>query len=91
VRLYSKRFTNQDRLCHDIANELTKDVHPRAQPYISRRNTSACRPVECENSVPALELWSCVEHITRLHISSDEFRLLIGRHPRSSRVVDLRC
>lgn len=29
VRLYSKRFTSQERLCHDIANELTRDVEPR--------------------------------------------------------------
>jgi len=29
VRLYSKRFTSQERLCHDIANELMKDVAPR--------------------------------------------------------------
>jgi GTP cyclohydrolase I len=29
ARVYSKRFTSQERLCHDIANELTKDVKPR--------------------------------------------------------------
>lgn len=29
VRLYSKRFTSQERLCHDIANELSKEVKPR--------------------------------------------------------------
>lgn len=29
VRLYSKRFTNQERLSQDVANELTKDINPR--------------------------------------------------------------
>jgi GTP cyclohydrolase I len=29
TRLYSKRFTSQERLSHDIANEVIKDVKPR--------------------------------------------------------------
>jgi GTP cyclohydrolase I len=27
--VYAKRFTSQERLCHDIANELTRDTAPR--------------------------------------------------------------
>jgi GTP cyclohydrolase IA len=39
VRLYSKRFTSQERICHEIANELTKDVQPRAASLsTSKRN-----------------------------------------------------
>src|ERR1051326_6057921 len=52
--------------------------NPEAQSCISRRNTSACRPVECENSVPALEPWSRVEHITRLHISARNSGFSLG-------------
>ena len=29
ARLYSKRFTSQERLCDQIADELPKDVEPR--------------------------------------------------------------
>jgi len=29
VRLYSKRFTSQERLSHDIANDVSNDLQPR--------------------------------------------------------------
>jgi GTP cyclohydrolase I len=29
VRLYSKRFTSQERLSHQIVDELARDVQPR--------------------------------------------------------------
>jgi GTP cyclohydrolase I len=42
-RVYSKRFTSQERLCHDIANELIKDVEPRGVAVYMRPSTSAPR------------------------------------------------
>ena len=29
VRLYAKRFTSQERIAHEVADELAREIHPR--------------------------------------------------------------
>src|SRR5438876_11612714 len=49
--MYSKRFTSQERLCHDVADELTNDVRPRGVAVslssLSANRTPVARTSEC--------------------------------------------
>lgn len=79
VRLYSKRFTSQERLCHEIANEVVKDVQPGgAIVYIEAEHfcTQARGVREISSRTGALV--SRGAYSTTPHLS-EEFRLLIGR------------
>lgn len=87
VRLPSKRFTSQERLCHEIANELTKDVQPNGVS-MSRRNISAYGPAACGRSTPETGPWSPAGAYTNTSHLGEEFRLLIGRHPTPSGAGD---
>jgi len=49
--MYSKRFTSQERLCHDVADELTNDVRPRGVAVslssLSANRSAVARTSEC--------------------------------------------
>jgi GTP cyclohydrolase I len=78
VRLYSKRFTSQERLCHDIANELTKDVQPRgAIVYIEAEHFCMQARGVRELSSRTGALVTRGAYNTTPHLG-EEFRLLIG-------------
>ena len=84
VRLYSKRFTSQERLCHDIANELTKDVQPRgAIVYIEAEHFCMQARGVRELSSRTGAVVTRGAYNTTPHLG-EEFRLLIGRHPTAS-------
>ena len=84
VRLYSKRFTSQERLCHQIANELGKDVQPRGViVYIEAEHfcTQARGVRELSSRTGALVTRGAYN--TNPHLA-EEFRLLLGRRPTES-------
>ena len=79
ARVYSKRFTSQERLCHDIANELTKDVKPRGVAvYIEAEHfcTQARGVRELSSRTGTLVMRGAYNDNPLL---SQEFRLMIGR------------
>lgn len=61
VRLYSKRFTSQERLCHDIANELMKDLRPRGVGILIEAEHF------CTQARGTREPWSCAASTTTMH------------------------
>jgi len=80
VRLYSKRFTSQERLCHQIADEMAKDVQPRGViVYIEAEHfcTQARGVRELSSRTGALVTRGAYN--TNPHLG-EEFRLLIGHH-----------
>ena len=80
VRLYSKRFTSQERLCHQIADELSKDVEPRGViVYIEAEHFCTRARGVRELSSRTGSLVTRGAYNTSPHLS-EEFRLLIGRH-----------
>jgi len=80
VRLYSKRFTSQERLCHQIADEMTKDVQPRGLiVYIEAEHFCMQARGVRELSSRTGSLVTRGAYTTSPHLS-EEFRLLIGRH-----------
>ncbi|HSU58020.1 MAG TPA: GTP cyclohydrolase I [Bryobacteraceae bacterium] len=84
VRLYSKRFTSQERICHEVANELTQDVHPRGIIVYTEAEhfCMQARGVR-ELSSRTGALVTRGAYNTNPHLA-EEFRLLIGRHPSVS-------
>ncbi len=80
VRLYSKRPTSQERLYHQIADELTKDVEPRGViVYIeAERFCTQARGVREVGSRTG-SLVTRGAYNTNPHLG-EEFRLLIGHH-----------
>jgi GTP cyclohydrolase IA len=83
-RLYSKRFISRERLCHNIADELVKDVQPRGViVYIEAEHfcTQARGVRELSSRTGALVTRGAYN--TTPHLG-EEFRLLIGRHPALS-------
>ena len=84
TRLYSKRFTSQERLCHDIANELTGDVNPRGVAvYIEAEHfcTQARGVREMSSQTGTLVMRG---DYNKNPLLSEEFRLMIGRHSASA-------
>ena len=84
ARVYSKRFTSQERLCHDIANELTKDVQPRGVAvYIEAEHfcTQARGVRELSSRTGTLVMRGAYNDNPLL---SQEFRLMIDRRPGAS-------
>jgi GTP cyclohydrolase I len=84
VRLYSKRFTSQERICHEIANELANDVQPRGViVYIEAEHfcTQARGVRELSSRTGSLVTRGAYNTSPQL---AEEFRLLIGRHPSVS-------
>src|SRR5579871_212353 len=80
VRLYSKRFTSQERLCHQIADELAQDVEPRAViVYIEAEHFCTQARGVREVSSRTGSLVTRGAYNTNPHLG-EEFRLLIGRH-----------
>ena len=77
VRLYSKRFISQERICHEIAN----DVQPRGViVYIEAEHfcTQARGVRELSSRTGALVRRGAYNTNPQL---AEEFQLLIGRHP----------
>ena len=86
VRLYSKRFTSQERLCHQIADELAKDVEPRGViVYIEAEHfcTQARGVRELSSRTGALVTRGAYN--TNPHLA-EEFRLLLSRRSAGSAV-----
>ncbi len=84
VRLYSKRFTSQERLCHDVADELSKDVQPRGVAvYIEAEHfcTQARGVRELSSRTGTLVMRGAYNENPLL---SQEFRLMIDRRTSSS-------
>ena len=83
TRLYSKRFTSQEHLRHDIANELTNDAKPRGvSVYIEAEHfcTQARGVRELSSRTGTLVMRGAHNKNTLL---SEEFRLMIDRRPAS--------
>lgn len=79
VRLYSKRFTTQERLCHDIANELTNDVRPRGVGILIEAEhfcTQARGVREFSSNTRTLVMRGAYNQNPLL---SEEFRLMIAQ------------
>ena len=79
VRVYSKRFTSQERLCHDIANELGSDVKPRGVAvYIEAEHfcTQARGVREFSSHTRTLVMRGAYNGNPQL---SEEFRLMIDQ------------
>ncbi len=87
VRLYSKRFTSQERLCHEIADELGGDVKPRGVAvYIEAEHfcTQARGVREYSSRTGTLVMRGAYNSNPHL---SEEFRLMIDRRSISSTAV----
>ncbi len=87
TRLYSKRFTSQERLCHDIANELGRDVNPRGVAvYIEAQHfcTQARGVRELSSHTGTLVMRGAYNQNPLL---SQEFRLMVDRHPAPAAVA----
>jgi len=83
TRLYSKRFTSQERLCHDIANELTNDVKPRGVAvFIEAEHfcTQARGVRELSSRTGTLVMRGAYNENPLL---SQEFRLMVDRRSAS--------
>jgi GTP cyclohydrolase IA len=79
VRLYSKRFTSQERLSHDIANEVSNDLQPRGVAvYIEAEHfCMQARGVrELSSHTGTLVMRGAYNQNPLL---SEEFRLMVGR------------
>jgi GTP cyclohydrolase I len=84
ARLYSKRFTSQERMCHDIANELTRDVRPRGVAvYIEAEHfcTQARGVREMSSHTGTMVMRG---DYNKNPLLSEEFRLMIDRRSASS-------
>jgi GTP cyclohydrolase I len=87
VRLYSRRFTSQERLCHQIADELTKDVKPRgAAVYIEAEHfcTQARGVRELSSRTGTLVMRG---EYNQSPLVSAEFRLMIDRRNAATSVA----
>jgi len=81
VRLYSKRFTSQERLSHQIVDELARDVQPRGViVYVEAEHFCTQARGVREVSSRTGTLVTHGAYTTSPHLN-DEFRLLIERHP----------
>src|SRR5579871_1122064 len=87
VRLYSKRFTSQERLSHDIANEVSHDLQPRGVAvYIEAEHfCMQARGVrELSSHTGTLVMRGAYNQNLLL---SEEFRLMVSRHVANSTVA----
>lgn len=87
TRVYSKRFTSQERLCHDIANELTSDVRPRGVAvYIEAEHfcTQARGVREMSSRTGTLVMRG---DYNKNALLTEEFRLMIDRRSASPAVA----
>jgi GTP cyclohydrolase IA len=79
VRLYTKRFTSQERLCHQIADGMAKDIQPRGViVYIEAEHFCMQARGVRELSSRTGALVTRGAYNTNPHLG-EEFRLLIGR------------
>jgi GTP cyclohydrolase IA len=80
VRLYSKRFTSQERLSHQIVDELARDVQPRGViVYVEAEHFCTQARGVREVSSRTGTLVSHGAYNTSPHLR-EEFRSLIDRH-----------
>ena len=82
-----KHFTSQERLSHDIANEVSKDLQPRAVAvYIEAEHfCMQARGVrELSSHTGTLVMRGAYNQNPLL---SEEFRLMVGRHVGSGVVA----
>jgi len=87
TRLYSKRFTSQERLCHDIANELGKDVKPRGVAvYIEAEHfCTQARGVRELSSHTGTRVMR--GDYNRNPLLNEEFRLMIARRAGNAAIA----
>lgn len=80
VRLYAKRFTSQERIAHQVADELTKEIRPRGVAvYIEAEHfCTQARGVREFSSRTSTFVMTGEYHTNPL--LHDEFRTMIGRH-----------
>lgn len=81
VRLYSKRFTSQERISHQIVDELARDVQPRGViVYVEAEHFCTQARGVREVSSRTGTLVTHGEYNQNPHLA-DEFRLFIERRP----------
>lgn len=73
AHLYSKRLTSQERICHEIANKLAKDVQPRGVIVYIAAEHSICRREACGSSALVQGRSPHVARTTRAHSSPRSF------------------
>jgi len=80
VRLYAKRFTSQERIAHQVADELTREIHPRGVGvYIEAEHfCTQARGVREFSSRTSTIVMSGEYNTSPL--LKDEFRMMIDRH-----------
>lgn len=84
VRLYSRRFTSQERLSHQIVDELARDVQPRGvMVYVEAEHFCMQARGVREVSSRTGTLVTHGAYTQNPHLAA-EFRLLIERHPMAS-------
>ena len=81
VRLYSKRLSSEERLCHQIADELAQDVEPRGVIVYIDEAEHFCTQARGVRQVSSRKgsLVTRSAYNTNPHLG-EEFRLLIGRY-----------
>jgi GTP cyclohydrolase I len=83
VRLYAKRFTSQERIAHDVAEELTREIHPRGVGvYIEAEHFCTQARGVREFSSRTSTIVMSGEYNTN-PLLNDEFRMMINRHSAS--------
>ena len=83
VRLYAKRFTSQERIAHQVADELAREIHPRGVGvYIEAEHfcTQARGVREFSSRTSTIVLTGDYNTSPLLN---DQFRMMIDRHSTS--------
>jgi GTP cyclohydrolase I len=79
VRLYAKRFTSQERIAHEVADELASEIHPRGVGvYIEAEHFCTQARGVREYSSRTSTIVMTGEYNTN-HLLNDEFRLMVRR------------
>ncbi len=83
VRLYAKRFTIQERIAHQVADQLTKEIHPRGVGvYIEAEHFCTQARGVREFSSRTSTIVMTGEYNTN-PLLNEEFRTMIERHSTS--------
>jgi GTP cyclohydrolase IA len=80
VRLYAKRFTSQERIAHEVADGLTREIHPRGVGvYIEAEHFCTQARGVRETSSRTSSIVMTGEYNTN-PLLNDEFRMMLDRH-----------
>ena len=83
VRLYARRFTSQERIAHQVADELAREIQPRGVGvYIEAEHFCTQARGVREFSSRTSTVVMTGEYNTN-HRLNDEFRMMIDRHSAS--------